>query len=119
MEILAKATPWLGVLNLCFATIWLIPTTFMFRKVWGLNRAIHEVRPPLSDDKVAVLRPGDTVLMMLPLDGMTADQQAALIDSTRAMAGPAKERGIEFIVVPDWEQKAIVMPLEYGGAPPP
>ena len=47
---------------------------------------------------------------MLPsLDGMTADQQIALIASMEAMIEPVRERGIEFIVMPDWGQKVIVV----------
>ncbi|CAM3839493.1 hypothetical protein [Castellaniella denitrificans] len=68
-----------------------------------------EKRPLLSDDKVAVMRPGDTVLLLLPLDGMTLDQQAKLVDATKRMAERARALGIEFIVIPDWGQKAVVV----------
>lgn len=79
------------------------------RKVARLDRETWGTRPLLSDDRVASLRPGDTVLMLPPLGGMTADQQTAMAGSIKAMAESAKARGIEFIVVPDWGQKAIVV----------
>ncbi|THF67506.1 hypothetical protein E6C76_03860 [Pseudothauera nasutitermitis] len=79
------------------------------RKEARLDRETLGTRPLLSDDRVASLRPGDTVLMLLPLAGMTADQQTALIGSIKTMAESAKARGIEFIVLPDWGKKAIVV----------
>lgn len=109
MEIFAKGEPWLGLLNLTFAMCWLAASIFKFRKAMRLDLESYEKRPLFSDDKSAALRPGDTVLMLPPLDGMTADQQTALIGSMKAMTEPARERGIEFIVIPDWGQKAIVV----------
>lgn len=79
------------------------------RKVARLDRETLGVRPLLPADKMAALRPGDTVLMFPPLDGMTTDQQTAMAGSIKAMAESAKARGIEFMVVPDREQKAIVV----------
>ena len=79
------------------------------RKEARLDRETWGTRPLLSDDRVASLRPGDTVLMLLPLAGMTADQQTALIGSIKTMAEPAKARGIEFIVLPDRGCQAIVV----------
>ncbi len=79
------------------------------RKEARLDRETLGTRPLLSDDRVASLRPGDTVLMLPPLGGMTADQQTAMASSIKAMAESAKDRGIEFIVLLDWEQKAIVV----------
>lgn len=79
------------------------------RKEARLDREAWGARPLLPPDKAEVLRPGDTVLMLLPLEGMTADQQTAMAGSIKAMAESAKARGIEFMVVPDREQKAIVV----------
>ena len=79
------------------------------RKEARLDREAWGARPLLPPDKVEVLQPGDTVLMLPSLDGMTADQQIALIASMEAMIEPVRERGIEFIVMPDWGQKVIVV----------
>lgn len=79
------------------------------RKEARLDREAWGARPLLPPDKVEVMRPGDTVLMLLPLDGMTADQQTAMAGSIKAMAESAKARSIEFMVVPDRGQKAIVV----------
>ena len=78
------------------------------RKAARLDRETYEVRPLMSDEKLAVLRPGDTVLMLPSLDGMTTDQRVAMISSMNAMIEHAKERSIEFIVVPDWGQEIVV-----------
>lgn len=88
------------------------------RKEARLDRETWGTRPLLPPDKVEVLRPGDTVLMLQPLDGMTADQQTAMAGSIKAMAESAKARSIEFMVVPDRGQKAIVVSRTARGALP-
>lgn len=92
------------------AGVWSLAAAIRYmRKVARLDRETLGVRPLLPADKMAALRPGDTVLMFPPLDGMTADQQTAMAGSIKAMAESAKARGIEFMVVPDRGQKAIVV----------
>lgn len=92
------------------AGVWSLAAAIRYRrKEARLDRGAWGARPLLPPDKVEVLRPGDTVLMLLPLDGMTADQQAAMAGSIKAMAESAKARGIEFMVVPDRGQKAIAV----------
>jgi len=66
-------------------------------------------QPLISDDRMAVLRSGDTVLLLLSLGDMTADQQTRLIGSVKEMIEPAQTRGIKFIIIPDWKHKAIVV----------
>lgn len=71
-----------------------------------------EKRPLLSDDRVAVIRPGDTVLLMPSLDDMTLDQQTQLIGAIKRMTERANAIGIEFLVIPDWggqKSKTIVV----------
>ncbi|WP_241120549.1 hypothetical protein [Achromobacter xylosoxidans] len=80
-----------------------------WRKAAQLDLEAYKERPLIPDDKVAVMRPGDTVLLLLPLAGMTCDQQVGLVDSTKRMAERAGALGIEFIVLPDCGQKAIVV----------
>jgi len=81
------------------------------RKLARMAKPSKETQPqPLvSDDKMAALRHGDTVLLLLSLDEMTVDQQTRFVDSVKKMIEPAQARGIEFIITPDWKQKAIVV----------
>lgn len=91
------------------AGVWSLAAAIRYmRKVARLDRETLGVRPLLPADKMAALRPGDTVLMFPPLDGMTTDQQVALIGSMKVMIESARERGIEFIVVPDWGHAIVV-----------
>lgn len=101
---------WAAVSFNLAAGVWILMAAIRYaRKVARLDRETWGTRPLLPPDKVEVLRPGDTVLMLLPLDGMTADQQTAMAGSIKAMAEFAKARSIEFMVVPDRGQKAIVV----------
>jgi hypothetical protein len=109
MEFFAKNAALFGLLNLGFALFWIATSIFEFRKAMCLSRETLKDRPLILDDKVAVMRPGDTVLLMLPLNDMTLDQQTRMVDSTKRMAERAGALGIEFIALPDWGQKAIVV----------
>lgn len=82
------------------------------RKASRLDRETYEKRPLIPDDKVAIMRPGDTVLLMPSLDDMTLDQQTQLVGAIKRMAERASALGIEFVVIPDWggqKTKAIVV----------
>lgn len=67
-----------------------------------LDRETYEKRPVISDDKMAILRPGDTCIVLCQLENMTVDQQTRLIESLTEMISNAKERGIEFIIIPEY-----------------
>ena len=109
MSVLEMVRQWGGMAGL-IGLVWLCVEAIRHRsKALRLDRETYEKRPLVPDEKLAVLRPGDTVLMMPPLDDLTKDQQEVLVGSMKAMIEPAKERGIEFIVIPDWGQKAIVV----------
>lgn len=109
MSVLEIVRQWSGIAGL-IGLVWLCVEAIRYRsKALRLDRDTYEKRPLVPDEKLATLRPGDTVLMMPPLDGLTVDQQEVLVGSMKAMIEPAKARGIEFIVVPDWGQKAIVV----------
>jgi len=97
---------------MCVAVCWnLVESARYRRKVARMVQPAKETqpRPLISDDRMAKLRPGDTVLLLLSLDDMTADQQTYFVDSVKEMIVRAQARGIEFIVVPDWKHKAIVV----------
>lgn len=101
---------WLALGFCLMAGAWnLVAVIRRERKAERLDREAYKARPLIPDDKVAVMRPGDTVLLLLPLAGMTIDQQTGMVDSTKRMAERARVLGIEFIVLPDWGQKAIVV----------
>ncbi|MDW0357767.1 hypothetical protein Q8G38_00390 [Halomonas venusta] len=94
---------------------WLLTAAIRYeRKIANLGREDDKARPLLSDDKAATLRAGDTVLLM-PSLGMTSDQQKKMMVLMKEIIVPLRERGIEFIVLPDWGQKAIVVSR---GTPP-
>jgi len=110
---------WGGVIALalmCVVACWNLAQGVRYRrKVARLARRMAQPpketqpRPLISDDRMAKLRPGDTVLLLLSLDDMTADQQTYFVDSVKEMIVRAQARGIEFIVLPDWKHKAIVV----------
>ena len=109
MEFFSKNAALFGVMNLGFFLFWIATSIFEFRKAMRLDRETLKDRPLIPDDKVAVMRPGDTVLLMPSLDDMTLDQQTQLVGAIKRMAERAGALGIEFIVLPDWGQKAIVV----------
>lgn len=67
-----------------------------------LDRETYEKRPVIPDDKMAILRPGDTCIVLCQLENMTVDQQTRLIESLTEMVSHAKERGVEFIIIPEY-----------------
>ena len=88
---------------------WLLLAAIRYeRKITNMDKEDDKARPLLSDDKAATLRAGDTVLLM-PSLGMTSDEQKKMMVLMKEIIVPLRERGIEFIVLPDWGQKAIVV----------
>ncbi len=108
-ELWEMAQRWTWLASLLAIVLWGAGAIRYWRKAAQLDMKTYKERPLIPDDKVAVMRPGDTVLLMLPLKDMTLDQQAGMVDSTKRMAERAGALGIEFIVLPDWGQKAIVV----------
>lgn len=120
-------TPWecllflVGMIGFA-AMIWHLSEAIRYRqKLMRLDHAAMESRPLMPDDRVAALKPGDTVILMLSLDDMTCEQQKRLMASIKETIEPAKARGIEFIVIPDWKHKAIVvsrsiLPVQHDNA---
>lgn len=108
-ELMEVVQRWAWLASLLALGCWGAGAIRYWRKAAQLDLEAYKARPLLPDDKVAVMRPGDTVLLLLPLDGMTLDQQTKLVDSTKRMAERAGALGIEFIASPDWGQKAIVV----------
>lgn len=98
-----RAMVWLAVgLNIAAAAWWFVSAIRYERKANRLDRETYEKRPVISDDKMAILRPGDTCIVLCQLENMTVDQQTRLIESLTEMISNAKERGIEFIIIPEY-----------------
>lgn len=98
------------------AGVWLLTAAIRYeRKITNMDKEDDKARPLLSDDKAATLRAGDTVLLMPSLDGMSSNQQQRMMVLMKEIIVSLSERGIEFIVLPDWGQKAIVVSR---GTPP-
>jgi len=67
-------------------------------------------RPLISDDRVAMLRAGDTVLLLPSLDGMTERQREQMMEMFKEISERMAQRGIVFHALPGNEtQKAIVV----------
>lgn len=108
-ELLEVVQRWAWLASLLALGCWGAGAIRYWRKAAQLDLEAYKTRPLLPEDKVAVMRPGDTVLLMPSLDGMTLDQQTRLVDAIKRMAERARALGIEFIVLPDWGQKTIVV----------
>ena len=108
-ELLEVVQRWAWLASLLALGCWGAGAIRYWRKAAQLDLEAYKTRPLIPDDKVAVMRPGDTVLLMLPLKDMTLDQQTGMVDSTKRMAERAGVLGIEFIVIPDLGQKAVVV----------
>ena len=108
-ELMEMVQRWAWLASLLALGCWGAGAIRYWRKAAQLDLEAYKERPLLPDDKVAVMRPGDTVLLMPSLDDMTLDQQTQLVGAIKRMAERAGALGIEFIVLPDWGQKAIVV----------
>jgi len=74
-ELMEMVQRWAWLASLLVLGCWGAGAIRYWRKAAQLDLEAYKARPLLPDDKVAVMRPGDTVLLLLPLDGMTLDQQ--------------------------------------------
>lgn len=94
---------WAAVGINAVAAVWNIVSAVRYdRKAARLDRETYEKRPVISDDNMAILRPGDTGIILCQLESMTLEQQASMIESLTKMVSHAKERGIEFIIIPEF-----------------
>lgn len=96
MELLNELVFWTAVFQLITLAYW-IYEILQTRKA---REAVDDKRPLLSGEDWAVMRPGDTALVMLKMDQMTEDQQQRMMKGIIQIMQRARERGIEVIALP-------------------
>ena len=79
------------------------------------NERRQQNRPLISDEMLAVLRPGDMVLMIPPFDGMSEAQRRMFVRQVEEAAGALKGRGVDFIFAPDFSGGQKVVVVSRGG----
>ena len=80
------------------------------------NEKRQQNRPLMSDEMLAVLRPGDMVLMIPPFDGMSEAHRRMFFRQAEKAAGALKGRGVDLIFAPDFSGRQKVVVVSRGGS---
>jgi hypothetical protein len=95
---------WLAVFYLVGVCYWF----YEARRARGAARRREE--GGVDGESLTVLKPGDTALLLLPLRGMTADQQTELMQHIIAQTAALAERGVGICLMEDFGQRVIAVP---------
>lgn len=107
------------VCSLLAGVLYIIYEAYLLRsKRVALDRAAQAQRPLLPDDAWAVVRPGDSVLVMLKMDDMTKDEQKRMMDACIKAAKINQQRGMDMVVVPVWGPGNIIVVNQQPSSPP-
>ncbi len=88
------------IFGLVMGGCFFIGTLFESWRSFVAKEASDAMRPLLSEDDWAVMRPGDTVLIMLKMDQMTKDEQQRMTQAVAQIMVRAQVRGVEVIALP-------------------
>lgn len=101
---------WAAVGINAVASVWNIVSAIRYdRKADRLDRETYKERPVIPGEKMAILRPGDTGILLCRLDGMTLKQQEQYVESIRGIMLNVKERGVELIVIPEFGDAKMII----------
>ena len=105
------------IFGLVMGGCFFIGTLFESWRSFVAKEASDAMRPLLSEDDWAVMRPGDTVLIMLKMDQMTKDEQQRMTQAVAQIMVRAQVRGVEVIALParKGDQAVVVSRSKKGG----
>lgn len=115
-ELMEVVQRWAWLASLLALGCWGAGAIRYWRKAAQLDLEAYKERPLIPDDKVAMLRPGDTCLLLCQLEDMTLHQQERLIESLGKFVSVFKERGIALVIIPEFGgQKVFVISSDGNG----